>query len=186
MEKETIWFWVILVAGLFLAGCGGSPSSLIRDSSAILPGQVIGLPSAASGDADALPSLADWKAFVSKNLQVEISHPPDWSVRERPKGVAFTSPDGRLIQLTLVGTGDLSSEGLIHDDQLPDARCSSGTNTHGVTVRVCFDALAGSRTASFILKPAGGPARIFSLLTDSRSNIRVFDAMIASIRPPAL
>ena len=104
MEKETIWVWVILVAGLFLACCGGSPSSLVRDSSAILPGQVIGLPSAASGDADALLALADWKAFVSKNLQVEISHPPDWSVRERPKGVAFTSPDGRLIQLTLVGS----------------------------------------------------------------------------------
>jgi hypothetical protein len=188
VRKRRTWALAVLVATLVLSGCGGPTSSLLGDASSNLGGQGTALPLLFSGVTGGLPALplADWKPFASKNLQVTINHPPDWSVKEQANGISFTSPEGTLIQLLLVGKGDLSSNGLVYDNDLPDTRCSSATNTHGVTIRLCLDALAESRTANFILKPPDGPARIFSLLTGSRGNVQVFDAMIASIRPLAL
>lgn len=188
MKRAQLWVLAVpIIALLFLVGCSGSTSSLIGDSSSSLSARQLSVPMQPSDDLRGLPapSLSDWRSFSSSHLRVAINHPMDWSVKEQSNSIDFTSPDGIVTQLKLIGKGDLSPNGLIYGNDLPDARCSTATNAHGVTVRACFDELAESRTASFIIQYLEGPARIFSLLTGTRGSVRVFDAMIASIRPPA-
>jgi hypothetical protein len=116
-------------------------------------------------------------------LQVALDYPPDWSVREQAAGVSFTSPQGAEILLTPVETGGLSPEDYLTETQLPNTRCTSDTNAHGVAGRVCFDTISFSYTAFLILKPAGDAERLLSLSTRSRESLQVFNTMIASARP---
>jgi hypothetical protein len=188
LRRGRVWASAILVVILLLAGCSGSTSSLLGGPSSGLGGEVTSVPLRFSSELRGLPtsSPATWKPFSSNNLQVMISHPVDWSVKEQQNSIAFTSPDGAVTQLVLIGKSDVSSNGLIYDNDLPDTDCSVATNAHGVTIRACHDKRAESCTASFILQSRDSQARIFSLLTGSRSNMQVFEAMLASIRSLAL
>ena len=185
MRPEHAWALAVTIFLLLAAGCSGSTSSLVGNPSDGSAGHIISPPSRFSDDLRGLPvpSLSDWRPFTSTHLRVVINHPIDWSVKEQSNSIDFTSPDGIVTQLKLIGRGDLSPNGLIYDNDLPDTRCSTATNAYGIAVRACFDELAGSRTASFIVQYPEGQASVFSLLTGTRGSVRVFDAMLASIRP---
>ena len=130
-----------------------------------------------------IPLSADgWKTFRSTKLHVALDYPPDWAVKEYETGASFTPAQGAGIQLDLIGTGDLSAEDFLNENQIPHARCSSSTNTYGVTVRNCLDTLSGSRIAYFILKPPQGAARLLSLTILRRGNLKVFQTMVDSVR----
>jgi hypothetical protein len=126
---------------------------------------------------------AGWKTFVSATWHVALDYPPDWSVEEEATGVTFTSPASVNIQLNLVNTAGLSPEDYLNEHQLPNTRCSSGTNDHDVAVRTCFDTLSRSYSAYFILNASEGPARLLSLTMHWRGDLQVFQAMSASVRP---
>ncbi len=185
MRKGEIGALAVMVVILLLSGCGGLTASLLGDQSSEPARQAAVLPVRLGSDLSGLATLPlmNWRPFSSNNLQVTIDLPPAWEVKEQKNGVAFTSPEGTVTQLVLVGKSDLSGSGMLYDNDLPGVRCSTATNAHGVTVRACFDELAESCTASFLLGSPEGETRIFSLLAGSRSNIRIFEAMLASIRP---
>ena len=152
--------------------------------------QVINTPSSPS--ATTIPTVAPagtlfagGKTFISSIWQVAVDYPPDWSVREDAAGVVFRSPQGAMILLASVETGGLSPEDFLSERQLPNTRCSSSTNAYGVTARVCFDTIASSYDASIVLKSAAGGARLLSWSTRTRlqSDLQVFNAMVASVRP---
>ena len=124
-----------------------------------------------------------WKTFVSATLSVTVDYPPDWSVREEATGVTFTSAQGATIHLNRIETGVLSAEDFLHEHWLPHTRCSARTNAYGIAARVCFDTLAGSYTADFVVKTSHGPAQLLSLAMPSRGDLAMFNAMLASVRP---
>ncbi len=187
MRRARIGMLPITILMFFLvSACAGTPSPLLVQEPHSAPaGQSLSMPLNYTDELRGLPNpvLSDWTPFNSSELQLAINHPVDWSVKEQRNSVVFTSPDGLLTQLTLMGKGNLSPEGLIYDDDLPDARCSTDTNAHGITVRICIDRSAESRVASFIMNAPDGEARLFSLLTGNRGSLQVFEGMVASIRP---
>ena len=144
--------------------------------------QLAGLSRRVRTGAQAVPEGA-WKTFVSATLPVTVDYPPDWSVREEATGVTFTSAQGATIHLMRIETGVLSAEDLWHEHWLPHTRCSARTNAYGVAAHVCFDTLAGSSTADFVVKASRGPARLLSLATPDRGDLAMFNAMLASVRP---
>lgn len=125
---------------------------------------------------------AEWKAFVSRSLQVALDYPSDWSATESPPGAMFTSPKGVTIRLGVVDTGVLSPEEFQRESQLPHARCASRTNRHGITVRNCFDTVSFVQSAEFIVSPGRGAPRLLSLVMRGRGDLEVFNGMTESLR----
>ena len=126
---------------------------------------------------------ADWKAFVSKSLQVVLDYPSDWSVTESPTGAVFTAPDGATVLLGAIDTGVLSPEEFQLENQLPNTRCASSMNRHGLTVRFCFDTVSFAYAADFVIRPPRGTPRLLALAMGKRGDLQVFRAMIESLRP---
>jgi hypothetical protein len=126
--------------------------------------------------------------FCSHDLGISLDRPADWTVGEQPSGVKFTSPQGVAIQLLLVATGESAvageagSDALASDRRLPNTRCSSTTNAHGVEIRTCFDTISRSYAGDFTLS-SDGSARRFSLWMARRLDRQAFEAMLASVRP---
>ena len=145
-------------------------------------GQLAGLSQRVRPGVQEVPE-GGWKTFVSATLSVTVDYPPDWSVREEATGVTFTSAQGATIHLDRIETGVLSAEDFLHEHWLPHTRCSARTNAYGIAARVCFDTLAGSYTADFVVKTPHGPAQLLSLAMPSRGDLAMFNAMLASVRP---
>jgi hypothetical protein len=124
-----------------------------------------------------------WKTFVSATLPVTVDYAPNWSVREEATGVTFTSARGATIHLMRIETGVLSAEDFWHEHWLPHTRCSARTNQYGIAARVCYDTLASSYTADFVVKTSQGPAQLLSLAMHGRGDLAMFNAMLASVRP---
>jgi hypothetical protein len=128
-------------------------------------------------------STGGWKTYVNTSWHVAVDYPPDWSAREDVTAVTFVSPHNAVIQLTLMQTGGRSPEGLMTNDDLPNTRCSSETNPHRIAARVCFDTIAFSTDAEFIMRASNGPERLLSLSMGRRTgDPQVFDSMLASVR----
>jgi hypothetical protein len=124
-----------------------------------------------------------WRTLTSPNLRIAIDYPPGWSVSEQEAGVTFLSPKGEIIWLTAVQTGGVSPQDFLIENELPNTRCSGKTNPFGVTVRICFDTISRNYIAYFILEQSADPVRLLALSTSSRMDLKVFDQMIASLRP---
>ncbi len=125
-----------------------------------------------------------WKTFVSASWNVAVDYPPDWSVREEPMGVTFSSAQGATVLLAPISTGGLPPSSDLAGNDLPNTRCRQITNGYGVAVRSCFDTIAFSYSADFVIQSSGG-SRLFSLSTRTRlpATLQIFNAMIASVRP---
>jgi len=128
------------------------------------------------------PSDLGSKTYSSANLNIAVNYPADWAVRDAGTSAIFTSPQGALIQLSIVGTGALSPQDFLNENQIPNTRCSLSTSAYGVKVRTCFDTISFSYDAEFILKSANGLERLLSLSTRDRAAIPVFNAMVTSVR----
>jgi hypothetical protein len=124
-----------------------------------------------------------WKTFVSPTLPVTVDYPPNWSVREETTGVTFTSARGATIQLMRIETGVLSAEDFWREHWLPHTRCSARTNAYGIAARVCYDTLASSYTADFVVKTSHKPAQLLSLSMPGHGDLAMFNTMLASVRP---
>jgi hypothetical protein len=122
-----------------------------------------------------------WKSFTSAKLQAALEYPPDWIAREDSAGVTFTSPAGTAIVLAGVNTSGASPADFLSETELPNTRCSSSTNAHGLTVLSCLDTIARSHFAYLFLKPAGASVRLWSLSTGSRGTLDVFNTMIETV-----
>ncbi len=143
------------------------------------------VPTGSTAAAAATPlSTNGWKTYTNTNWHVAIDYPPDWSTRENAAGVTFITPRGAAIQLAPLGTGSQSPEGLMTNEDLPNTRCRSQTNRHSITERVCFDTLAFSTNAEFIVRASNGREQLLSLsMGRGTGDTQVFDAMLASVRP---
>ena len=130
----------------------------------------------------AAPMPGEGKTYINSQWKVAVDYPPEWSVREQAAGVVFTSPQGAQILLAAVETGGLAPQDYLDETLLPNTRCTSGTNAHGVAVRACFDTISFSYTTYLILKPAGAE-RLLSLSTGARATLQMFNTMTASARP---
>jgi hypothetical protein len=124
-----------------------------------------------------------WNSFTSTKLQAVVEFPPGWTAREDSLGVSFTSPAGAAIVLARVDTSGASAEDFLSETLLPNTRCSSSINAHGLSVRSCLDTIARSHFAYLFIKPAGGSERLWSLSTGSREPLDVFNAMIETVHP---
>jgi hypothetical protein len=125
-------------------------------------------------------ATAGWGQYVSTNMQIAIAYPPDWSVTENNGEVIFTSPGGATIRLDQVQAGGMSPQDFLNQDQLPNTRCSSGENPDSVQYRSCFDTVAFSTTAYLVINSPQGSPRFFTLSAFARSDLGVFDTMLAS------
>jgi hypothetical protein len=126
-------------------------------------------------------SRAGWKAYANTQLHVALDYPAAWSVHEETTGITFSSPQGPTIQLARVDTGGLSPEDYMSENLLPNTRCSSPANEHGLTIQVCLDTLSLTRVATFIINSSGTP-QLLSLVAGRRSDLAVFNTMVASLR----
>jgi hypothetical protein len=124
-----------------------------------------------------------WKTFTSAKLQAALEYPPDWIAREDGAGVSFTSPAGTAIVLAGVNTSGASPADFLSETELPNTRCSSSINAHGLTVLSCLDTIARSHYAYLFMKPAGGSERLWSLSTGSRGPLDIFNTMVGTLRP---
>ncbi len=126
---------------------------------------------------------ASWKTFVSKEMQVALEYPADWSVSALPTRVVLTSPQGVTVQLGVVETGLLSPEEFQREAQPPNTRCASKANGHALIVRTCVDTVSFVYTADFVIRPPRGAPKLLSLALSRRGDVGVFRAMIESLRP---
>lgn len=128
------------------------------------------------------PVTAGWKTYTSESLQVAVDYPPDWMVSEEAAGTAFTPPIGANILLSPVDTGGLTLQQYLDAQQLPNTRCTPGTNPHQISLVTCFDTIARSTTTYFILSGKQGTQRIVTLTVGRGGDMPVFEAMVASLR----
>jgi hypothetical protein len=152
--------------------------ALAAGSEGTRPGQAKGPPGPAKDEAGQV-------TFVSRTSGVALDHPSDWKVGEQGSEATFTSPQGLTIRLAQIATASSSGAVAAGDDasleRLPNVRCSSLTNAQGVEFRTCLDTISRSYTSEFGLG-SGSSARRFSLSMARRLDLRVFNAMIASVR----
>jgi hypothetical protein len=123
-----------------------------------------------------------WKTLVSARLQVALDYPPDWSVHEDAAGVTFASTQGANVALVRVETGNTPPENFLNESDLPNYRCVSSVNGHGLGVRTCIDTIGFTYVANFVIKSPGGPEQLLTLTTRSRGLLETFNAMVASAR----
>ena len=125
------------------------------------------------------------QTFVSSKLGMAVDYPEGWTAAEQPSGATFKSPEGMLVQLTRIepqASGDEPGDDM--PERLPNTRCSTSTNAHGISALVCLDTISRTYSAEFALKPPDGTAsRRFSLAAGLRVGYPIFSAMLASIRP---
>jgi hypothetical protein len=141
-------------------------------------------PGQAKGPTGPAKDEAGQVTFASRTLGVALDHPSDWTVAEQASEATFTSPQGVTIRLALATAGSTGGVAASDDaslERLPNVRCSSVTNAQGVEFRTCLDTIARSYTSEFILG-SGSSARRVSLSMARRLDLRVFNAMVASVR----
>ena len=128
---------------------------------------------------------AGYQTFVSSRLGVAVDYPEGWTASEQPSGATFKSPEGMPVHLMPIEqetAGDQPGNDM--PEWLPNTRCSTSTNAHGITALVCLDTISRTYTAGFAVKPPGeGASRRFSLSAGLRVGHAIFSAMLASIRP---
>ncbi len=128
------------------------------------------------------PSTSGWKTFAGTKFQVALDYPPDWTVREDAAGVTFISPQGVMVNLARVETGNVQPETFLNQTDLPNMHCLPSVNAHGLNVRNCFDTIASAYIANIIVKSPGGQEELLTLTTRSRGTPEVFNSMVASVR----
>jgi hypothetical protein len=142
-------------------------------------------PGQAKGPAGPAKDEAGQVTFVSRTLGVALDHPSDWTVGGQASEASFTSPQGVTIRLAQVATASSPAAVAAGDDEslerLPNVRCSSLTNAQGVEFRTCLDTISRSYSSEFALG-SGSSARRFSLSMARRLDLRVFNAIVASVR----
>jgi hypothetical protein len=142
-------------------------------------------PGQAKGPARPAKDEAGQVTFVSRILGVALDHPSDWTVGEQASEASFTSPQGVTIRLAQIATVNSPDAVAGSDDasleRLPNVRCSSLTNAQGVEFRTCLDTISRSYSSDFTLG-TGSAARRFSLSMARRLDLRIFNAMVASVR----
>ena len=126
---------------------------------------------------------ADWNQFTSKSLQVSLNYPGNWNVKETKSQVDLSSPQGVMVLLAPVATGELTAEQYLNQNQLPNTRCTPSTNPHGLNVITCFDTIARNYTAYVVVKTASGTTELLSLSLNQISEIQTFETIIASLQP---
>jgi len=125
------------------------------------------------------------RAFVSSSLGLALDYPEGWTAVEQTSDVTFKSPEGMVVHLTRIEQGASGEQpGNDMPERLPNTRCSTSTNAHGVAALVCLDTISRTYTAGFALQPRGDDAsRRFSLAAGFRVGYPIFSTMLASIRP---
>lgn len=122
------------------------------------------------------------KTYVNETWHVALDYPADWSVQEKGSLVIFVSPTGSTIQLAPAAAGSPVSPGLEPNEDLPNTRCSTRTNPHSISERVCFDTISLSTSAVFDVQTALGATRL-ELSTGRRTgDVPVLNAMLATVR----
>jgi hypothetical protein len=143
-------------------------------------------PGQAKGPAGPAKSEDGRVTFVSRSLGVALDHPSDWTVSEQASVATFRSPQGITIRLAEIANASSPAAEAARDDasleRLPNTRCSSLSNAHGVEFRTCLDTISRSYTSEFVLGSEGS-ARRLSLSMARRLDMQVFNALIASVRP---
>jgi hypothetical protein len=130
--------------------------------------------------ASILPSLStdNWNTYSSAALGVTVNYPVDWTVAEQAGAATFTSPQGATISLQAASPGGANNELRIGNQY-----CTTRTNSHQQTARVCADNASFTYSATFTLQAAGGSTHGVMLITKTRSAGKIFEAMIDSLRP---
>jgi hypothetical protein len=196
MKFRSIRIFAALALILILSGCGGAAGSLSTSTPRPDTGTaVISSPAASStpeatqtssGKATASPGASlppNWKEFTSKAFQVSLNYPADWTVKETQSSVELSSLQGVMVLLAPVETGGLSAEQYLNQDQLPNTRCTPGTNPHGLKVETCFDTIARNYSAYVVVKTGQGSPELLGLSLNRRSEIQTFETIIASLQP---
>jgi hypothetical protein len=125
------------------------------------------------------PSSTDnWNTYSSAALGVTVNYPPDWTVTEQADTATFTSPQDATINLQAANPGGANNEFRIGNQY-----CTTRTNSHQQTARVCADNASFTYSATFTLQAAGGSTHGVILITKTRSAGTIFEAMIDSLRP---
>lgn len=120
----------------------------------------------------ATPVIAGgWKEYTNSALQVSLSVPEDWSISSDSEGATFTPPDhGVPIQLAISSSNPAA-------EPLPNTRCTTYVNEHGVSIDNCFDTVAFTYNASFTIH-----GRMLSLSTTQHADVAVYDTMLNSVQ----
>jgi hypothetical protein len=205
--KEIMSKWILAILMLALAGCSSPAPTILSTPTGIAP--TLAPPSAArqpspsptaTTPTSAAPTSTPRKLDEGSNLptptsssgiktydnadwHVAVDYPADWSVRDDSGVVTFLSPSGAVVRLGSVTTGGLTPEDFLNNADLPNTRCTSQANTHGITARVCFDSISFSTGAEFIVKSPIDPELLLELSTNRRTgDLQVMQEMLASVR----
>lgn len=122
------------------------------------------------------------KLYTNPKIGIALDYPSDWSVSETANGANFTSPQRAVVQLEQLATGGTPPSDFSDELRLPNTRCLTTANPHGLTIKSCLDTIGFVYTANFSLQAANGEQTYVVLLTRSNANAAVFKAMVASLR----
>lgn len=183
-------FFLLVVLLCFLTSCSQSaaeslPTPLLPtkiSSVSTLPASAPETPTRPTASGTSLPEN-DWRTYQSPGFPIALDYPENWSADEDSTGIHFTSPQGVKIDLRMVDLGSTTPEDYLNEQTIPNTRCSSGANKHGIVVRTCFDTLAGSYSADFVIEATQGEPQLFTLVMRAKGEAEVFKAMAASVRP---
>lgn len=187
MAYKLAWIWRVAVLLPTLVACSMIPLSMTTGVSAtrvVRPTAIVlvplqGQPTASARVPSPTPlSGTGWKTFSESQWGVAVDYPPSWSVVKRNDGATFTSLQNTTIVLTLVSPGVKNDE-----IRIPNQRCSTRTNAHGLTARLCVQTVSFSYSAQFTLKLANGTEQGLTLTTLTRTTADVFQTMFDSVRP---
>jgi hypothetical protein len=168
-----------------------SPTSLPAPSATPLPASTsapslapTGMASGATQTAGSAPMIpyhtatpvvaAGWIVYTNPDLQVSLSVPADWSIDSTSTGATFTPPQNGVPIVLAVSTSSPAAE------PLPNTRCTTIVNEHGVSIDRCFDTIAFAYDATFTIN-----GHTLSLSTTQHGDINVYDAMLNSVQPAA-
>ncbi len=126
---------------------------------------------------------AGWELYQDGDLRILLAYPTGWVVGEQGSEIVFQGPGADRISLEKVDAGGLSLQEFLDQNQLPNTRCTNGTNPFGVAFQSCFDTLAFSTTVFLVISPPQGNTQLFSLSTFQRGSQDILEEMTASFQP---
>jgi hypothetical protein len=160
-----------------------SPTSSIEAIATTQPSATAVQVGATTNASTPTPSLPQgWQTFIWAELHIAIDYPPDWSVKILATGLAFSSPQKAVINLTRAAASGIPPEDYLAENDLPNTRCTTIKNRYGVAARTCFDTIARTTSANLVITPPQGEVIILVLATEGRSAPQIVDGIIQSIR----
>lgn len=123
-----------------------------------------------------------WQTWESKQFQIALDYPGDWSVDESDNQlIVFSSPQGATINLTLAAKGENAGSEIAPVTRMPNMLCTSKVNPYGIEIQLCTQTASFEQTAVSNIDVAG--ETISLVMTTRMRSPETLMSMMETVRP---